>query len=69
MSPIEMMVDVACVHAALQEVTSALPPDSQEIMAWIAEGYSIDETIAGLLTRGIVPDFEVIAALDRPAGS
>ena len=54
-SPIEMMVDVACTQGLMQEAFPDFSADTGVRMAWIVEGYTIDEAAEGILSNaGIV---------------
>lgn len=51
----DIMVDVACVHGELQRAGVCVPPSAEVIQPWIVEGYTIDETVSGLLDGQPVP--------------
>jgi hypothetical protein len=48
MTPIGVMIDTACVRGALIEL--GIMATDGTIQLWIYEGYTIDETISGLLS-------------------
>lgn len=55
-SPINIMIDGACAAGLLDEISESLPPMKPvPVMHWIMEGYTIDETVEGILSNAMIP--------------